>query len=72
MVVLPILGREMDVVRFLFQNPVLDAVRSQPGLVDFGVVDFVGVDHLGVGRASRRKTAPSYALAVLITAARIN
>jgi len=44
---LPVGGGELNVVRFLFQNPVADA-------------------------AIAAKTSPSYWLAVLITAARIN
>ena len=48
MVVRPIRARELDMVRFLFQDSVADAVRSQPDLIGLGVVGFVGIDDLGV------------------------
>src|SRR5665213_2039875 len=55
MVVLPILGGELDVARFFFQNAVLDAARPQPRLIGLGVVGFVGIDNLGVGGRNVRK-----------------
>lgn len=55
MVVLPILGGELNVVRFFFQNPISDAVRPQPRLIGLGVVGFVGIDDLGVGGRNLRQ-----------------
>jgi hypothetical protein len=35
---------ELNMMRFLFQNPVADAACPQPRLIGLGIVGFVGID----------------------------
>lgn len=51
---LPVVGRlvarrEVDVMRFLFQNPVADAVRPQPCAVGFAIIRLVRIHGTRVG-----------------------